>query len=41
MIGTQAPDFSLPANDGKTYALKDLKGKGVVLVFYCANDTPG
>lgn len=41
MIGEKAPDFALKANDGKTYALKDLGGKSVVLVFYCMNDTPG
>ncbi len=41
MIGTRAPDFSLPANDGKTYRLADAKGRHVVLVFYCQNDTPG
>jgi hypothetical protein len=29
--GTAAPDFSLSANDGKTYKLSDLKGKVVVL----------
>lgn len=41
MIGAAAPDFSLPGSDGKTHALKDLRGKHVVLVFYCMNDTPG
>lgn len=41
MIGTKAPDFSLAAGDGKTYRLGDYKGKSVVLVFYCADDTPG
>jgi thioredoxin-dependent peroxiredoxin len=40
-VGDVAPDFSLPANDGKTYSLKDLKGKKhVVLVFYPGDDTP-
>ena len=41
MIGQLAPDFALPASDGKTYALKDLAGRNVVLVFYCMNNTPG
>ena len=41
MIGKPAPDFALPGSDGKTHALKDLRGKSVVLVFYCMNDTPG
>jgi hypothetical protein len=26
-VGDQAPDFSLPASDGKTYKLSDYKGK--------------
>ena len=41
MIGSLAPDFSLTANDGNIYSLKDLRGKNVVLVFYCMNNTPG
>jgi peroxiredoxin len=41
MIGQRAPDFSLTASDGKTYALKELAGRTVVLVFYVINDTPG
>ena len=41
MIGQRAPDFSLPASDGRTYALKDLAGRTVVLIFYVINDTPG
>jgi peroxiredoxin len=35
-FGWKAPDFSLPATDGKTYALKDVAGpKGTVIVFIC------
>ena len=41
MIGQPAPDFSRVANDGKIYALKELSGRHVVLVFYVMNDTPG
>ena len=41
MIGSAPPAFRLPASDGKTYALEELKGKNVVLVFYPMNDTPG
>jgi len=40
--GTQAPDFKLPASDGKEYTLKDTMGdKGVVLFFYPKDNTPG
>lgn len=39
--GTEAPAFSLPADDGSTVALKDLKGKKVVLYFYPKDDTSG
>jgi peroxiredoxin Q/BCP len=41
VIGQPAPEFSLPASDGRTYALKDLAGRPLVLVFYVINDTPG
>ncbi|MGB7212840.1 MAG: thioredoxin-dependent thiol peroxidase [Gemmatimonadales bacterium] len=39
--GTKAPAFSLPADDGTTVSLKDLKGKRVVLYFYPKDDTSG
>lgn len=40
-VGDAAPDFTLPANDGKTYSLSQFKGKNhVVLVFYPGDDTP-
>jgi peroxiredoxin Q/BCP len=33
--GDPAPDFSLPASDGKTYKLSDFKGKcAVVLAWF-------
>lgn len=36
VLGATAPDFRLPATDGKTYALKDVAGaKGTVIVFIC------
>jgi peroxiredoxin Q/BCP len=38
--GDAAPDFDLPTNDGRV-ALKDLKGKVVVLYFYPKDDTTG
>jgi peroxiredoxin Q/BCP len=31
-VGDQAPDFSLPGSDGKTYKLSDFKGKQAVVV---------
>jgi peroxiredoxin len=35
-LGAPAPDFRLPATDGKTYVLKDVAGaKGTVIVFIC------
>ena len=39
--GDSAPDFSLPADDGSTVALEDLRGSRVVIYFYPKNDTPG
>jgi thioredoxin-dependent peroxiredoxin len=39
--GKPAPPFSLTDQDGKTVALKDLKGKDVILYFYPKDDTPG
>ena len=35
-LDTSAPDFRLPATDGRTYSLKDVAGeKGAVIVFIC------
>jgi len=39
--GKAAPAFSLDSTEGKAIALKDLKGKKVVLYFYPKDDTPG
>jgi peroxiredoxin Q/BCP len=33
-VGDQAPDFSLPGTDGKTYTLAGLKGTTVVLAWF-------
>ena len=32
--GDQAPAFELPGSDGKTYSLKELSGKVVVIAWY-------
>lgn len=40
-VGTKAPDFSLPDQDGSMVSLKSLKGKQVVLYFYPKDDTSG
>lgn len=34
-FGQPAPDFTLPSTSGAEIALSSLKGKDVVLVFYC------
>ena len=41
-VGDAAPDFTLPATDGKTYSLSEFKGKkNVVLAFYVLAFTGG
>jgi peroxiredoxin Q/BCP len=40
-IGSVAPDFTLPADDGSMVRLSDLRGRRVVLYFYPKDDTPG
>ncbi|HEY7681325.1 MAG TPA: thioredoxin-dependent thiol peroxidase [Gemmatimonadales bacterium] len=39
--GDPAPPFTLPSDGGGTIALKDLRGKKVVLYFYPKDDTSG
>jgi len=39
--GDQAPDFTLPDQNGDPVALSDLRGQKVVLYFYPKADTPG
>lgn len=41
VVGSIAPDFSLPSQDGSTVSLKDLRGKWVVLYFYPKDFTSG
>ena len=33
-VGDQAPNFTLPGSDGKTYTLAQLKGHWVVLAWF-------
>ena len=40
-VGDPAPDFTLPAADGSTVTLSDLRGGRVVVYFYPAAGTPG
>jgi thioredoxin-dependent peroxiredoxin len=40
-IGAPAPEFTLPADGGRTVALGDLRGKTVVLYLYPKDDTSG
>jgi peroxiredoxin Q/BCP len=40
-IGQPAPDFTLPAADGSSVTLSDLKGQWVVVYFYPKASTPG
>jgi peroxiredoxin len=39
-IGDKAPDFSLPATDGKTYSLADFANCKVLVVFFTCNHCP-
>jgi peroxiredoxin Q/BCP len=40
-VGTPAPDFTLPDDEGNEVTLSALRGRDVVLVFYPADNTPG
>lgn len=40
-VGSAAPDFTLPSQDGTQVSLKSLRGKWVVLYFYPKDGTPG
>jgi peroxiredoxin len=39
-IGQRAPDFRLPATDGKTYALDDFASDPALVVFFTCNHCP-
>ena len=40
-VGTQAPDFSLPDQNGEMKSLSDYKGQKVILYFYPKDMTSG
>jgi len=40
-LDSNAPDFSLPDQDGEMRSLQDFRGKNIVLYFYPKDDTPG
>lgn len=40
-IGSQAPDFDLPATGGRQVKLSDYRGKNLIVVFYPKDQTPG
>src|SRR5712692_9813098 len=39
-LGSAAPDFRLPATDGKTYRLADFDDAKVLVVFFTCNHCP-
>jgi peroxiredoxin Q/BCP len=39
--GDPAPDFTLPADDGRTVSLADSRGRRAIVYFYPAAMTPG
>jgi len=39
--GTEAPDFTVPDQDGNLVTLSDLRGRWVLLWWYPMADTPG
>jgi len=39
-FGWQAPDFSLPGIDGKTYSLADITGEKATLIMFICNHCP-
>lgn len=40
-IGTKAPDFNLPDQNGDMHSLAEYAGKKIVLYFYPKDNTPG
>ena len=40
-VGTQAPDFTLPDQNGENHSLSDYRGQRVILYFYPKDNTAG
>ena len=40
-VGTKAPDFELPDQNGEVHKLSDYLGKKVILYFYPKDNTAG
>lgn len=40
-VGTKAPDFTLPDQNGEMHSLKDYSGKKIILYFYPKDNTAG
>lgn len=40
-VGTEAPAFTLPDQNGNLHSLGDYRGKKVILYFYPKDNTPG
>ncbi len=40
-VNDNAPDFTLPDENGRNVSLKDFHGKNVVLFFFPKANTPG
>ena len=40
-VGTVAPDFALPDQDGKVHSLSEYRGQKVILYFYPKDSTAG
>ena len=40
-IGTKAPEFTLPDQNGQMHTLEEYRGKKLILYFYPKDNTPG
>ena len=40
-VGTKAPEFTLPDQNGVMHSLKDYRGKNLILYFYPTDNTSG